>query len=235
MPPQLTGITVPASVNTTAGAQTVNAKVSATDASGITLIYAAWVSPSSGQYTYGYTQPSAADAFLGTWTVQFTLPQNSQPGVWTPYFVLLEDASGLYSILYQTDLTALGISASFTVVSNAVPPLLTAIKVPSSVNTSAGAQTVNGTVSVKDSSGMVDIAIVWLSPSGTQETDALTQPSAADAFLGTWPIQFTLPQNSEAGVWKVYEVELIDAAGLYSILSQSDVAALGISANFTVQ
>jgi hypothetical protein len=199
------------------------------------LILVYWVSPSSGQYTYAYTQPSAADALLGTWPIQFTLPQNSQPGIWTPYLVELVDASGLYSILYQSDLTALGISASFTVVSNAAAPLLTAISIPSSVNTSAGAQTVNGTVSVKDTSGITAIYILWLSPSGTQETYALTEPTAADMFLGTWPIQFTLPQNSEAGVWKPYVVELVDGAGLYSILYQSNLAALGISANFTVQ
>jgi hypothetical protein len=235
VPPVLTGITVPSSVNTTAGAQTVNGTLSATDASGITLILVYWVSPSSGQYTYAYTQPSAADALLGTWPIQFTLPQNSQPGIWTPYLVELVDASGLYSILYQSDLTALGISASFTVVSNAAAPLLTAISIPSSVNTSAGAQTVNGTVSVKDTSGITAIYILWLSPSGTQETYALTEPTAADMFLGTWPIQFTLPQNSEAGVWKPYVVELVDGAGLYSILYQSNLAALGISANFTVQ
>jgi len=237
MPPQLTAITVPASVNTTAGAQTVNATVSVTDTSGMALILVYWQSPSGGQYTYGYTEPTAADAFLGTWTIQFTLPQNSEPGIWKVYAVELVDASGLYSILYQKDLTALGISANFTVVSNAnaTPPLLTGIKVPSSVNTSAGAQTVNGTVSVKDSSGMAYILVEWVSPSGAQYTYALTQPSAADAFLGTWPIQFTLPQNSEAGVWKVYVVELVDTSGLYSILYQSDLATLGISANFTVQ
>jgi uncharacterized protein YjbI with pentapeptide repeats len=187
--------------------------------------------PGSVSYASGTGSLVSGTTSNGVWQINLSIPQNASVGTWTIYYVEIIDGAGNARILYSTDI-APTFPDTFKV-SNSTGPQTIGLSFPALVDTSAGPQTVNGTITTKDmAASLSNIFIVFNDPSGNSGPSvALTGPIAP----GVTSFQFTLPQNSQPGIWKVYYVYLIDQAGSRQLLYASDLAALGLPTTFQVQ
>jgi hypothetical protein len=111
---------------------------------------------------------------------------------------------------------------------------------PSSVNTSAGAQSITVTAGVTDDLSGLDVSnlnqfeIRFRSPSYSQFVDAvasnLVSGSAIDCVVSG---SMTLPAFAESGVWTVEYVMLRDQVGNMRVLNSSQLSGSGFPTTFT--
>jgi hypothetical protein len=224
---------VPSAVDVTSGPKSIAFTLGITAPSGVSVVAVEAFGP-RGQFSDMLGTQISGTALNGVWQANLPVPQSAQGGIWQIY-VGIVDQVGNVRFLAPADLLSQGFANSFSVTSNATLPVLTGVTLPPVVDTTGGPKIVGGTVSASDPSGFALIYLVWVSPSLAQYSYAFVLPSPTDALLGTWPFQFTLPQNSEAGTWKLYYAELVDTQSRLSILGPADLAAMGITGNFIVK
>ena len=248
-PPTLTALSFSAtSVNVSATAQnlTVNATIT-DDKSGVNYGYVVFTSP-SGQ-TAGYPQSGfftimSGNNLAGAYQTTVAFPQFVEPGVWT-VSVYLRDNAGNSITLQSATLVSLGFPGTLTVVDSTPdttpPTLLGASFSPSTVNTSAGPQTITVSLQVADSqSGAVFSnssscgTNVSLSRAGTSATESLlllgsnfTRVSGT-AQNGVWQATLIMPQYS-GGNWALSQVCLSDAVTNRVYLTSTQLTAMGIN------
>jgi hypothetical protein len=120
---------------------------------------------------------------------------------------------------------------------------------PTSVDTSAGPQTITVTARITDdlagvfawedhdpaSPAPIYVNWLWLSsPSGLQlATGALTERISGNAFDGVYQTDVVLPAYSERGTWTVTSLELGDKAGNKARLAAVTLAQAGYPTTFT--
>jgi hypothetical protein len=163
--------------------------------------------------------------------VSLPIPQNTSVGTWTIYYIEVSDAAGNNRIFNSTDI-APNFPDTFKI-SNSTAPQVIGLSLPGLVDTSGGPQTVTGTITTKDlAASLTNVLIYFNDPSGTiANLASLTGPIAP----GPTQFQFTLPQNSQPGIWSVSYIYLIDQAGGVQFLYTPDLAALGIQTTFQVK
>lgn len=238
-PPSLMALSFSsATVDVTAGAQ--NLTVTATvvdDLAGWSWGYILFTSP-SGQTSYGYFYRLTGTALNGIYQAAAPFPRHAEPGVWTATVYLWDTTEN--SITYSSaSLLGHGFPSRVTVVDatpDTTPPTLKSASIsPSSIDTSAGPQTVTITLEVTDDLSGTECGDSWpcrmyayLTRDGISSLSVLnfhrTTGSARD---GLWEAQLVMPQYS-GGSWSLAYVELGDRATNRIYLYGTQLAAMGI-------
>ena len=241
--PELVALTFePSEMDISAGAATITVTAKATDdLSGIRNMGYFLERPSGMKENSGrglrWVNGSSTD---GTYVGRLTLPQYSEKGTWRIYTVYLYDEVGNSREYRSAELAALGLPASFEVVSSQqdiTPPELVAITIePSEMDTSAGGATITITAKATDDlSGIRNMGYFLERPSGMKENSGRglrwVNGSSTD---GTYVGRLTLPQYSEKGTWRIYTVYLYDEVGNSREYRSAELAALGLPASFEV-
>src|ERR1022692_4398432 len=259
-PPTLVSVKVsPDPVDAQQSPQTVTIKLGATDnLSGVDFtepqfIYDAvtFTSPSGNETinVRGATFTLVSGTPLnGVWQSTFTVSNYSESGAWTLTEVTFPDAVGNFQAYNATQLAALGLATTLTVEStpDTTPPQLTGLTLtPTSVNVSAGPQTITASFTLTDNlSGVFfptgannSFVFQISSPSGKQSQwrsgNDFTMISGTP-LNGQWQITFPIPQYSEPGTWSIQQLTLQDAANNSVTLNAAAISALGLSPSITV-
>ena len=247
-PPTLVALSFSAaSVNVSTAAQTLTVNATITDdLSGFNYGYIEFTSP-SGQ-TAGY--PSVYFARIsgtdlnGGYQVAVAFPKFVEPGVWTASVRLMDNAGNSITLPSAT-LVSDGFPGTLTVVDSTPdttpPTLLGASFSPSTINTSAGPQTITVSLQVADSQSGADFSNssacgwnVYLSRAGASATESLLLWGgnftlvSGTAQNGVWQATLTVPQYS-GGNWSLTNVCLSDAATNRVNLTSAQLTAMGIN------
>lgn len=246
-PPELTSLTIePAAIDVTGGDQEITVTLGATDSpSGVDLddTHIAIRSPSSGVIHYGYGWNFSlidGDNLEGRWQGTITLPQFSEAGTWTVYYIQLRDTAANRLFLYEDDLWSLGLSPEFEIIStpeDTSPPELVDLSLtPILIETTSGPASVYVTLTLTDDLSGVDYCRVRLnSPSAGQYRWAyIRQLAEGTPLAGTWGGDAYFPQYSEEGTWRVDYVYCYDKVRNSKYLDTVAVAGLGLPTEVVV-
>lgn len=249
-PPTLVALSFSAStVNVSTAAQnlTVNATITDDLSGENNYAYIKFTSPSgqtAGLPQAGYFTRISGTNLNGGYQKTVPFPKFVEPGVWTAS-VYLKDNAGNSITLQSTTLVSLGFPGTLTVVDSTPdttpPTLLGASFSPSTINTSAGPQTITVSLQVADSqSGAVFsnssscVVDVYLSRAGTSATNSLELWGSnftlvsGTAQNGVWQATLTMPQYS-GGSWALNQVCLSDAVTNHVSLTSTQLAAMSIN------
>jgi hypothetical protein len=235
-PPQLAAFSLsPTSVNTAAGAVTVNVNFTVTDnASGVLYFEAAFLDPFGSPVQRVSTLFSPATTVSATRALTFQ--RFSTAGTWTVSSIFLADAAGNTRIMDTNAIAAAGFPTTLQVGSpqDTNPPSLTAFSInPGSVNTTAAPATVQlNFTATDDLSGVTGIQVSLLSPSGGSSQQASS--SFAPSTTTTSSVTITLPRGAEPGSWTVNGLFLTDAAGNSLTLDTNGINGKGFPTTLTV-
>ena len=159
----------------------------------------------------------------GTWQAIITIPPFVEPGLWNLSSLWLVDEAGNKS----TDaLQKSGLKATLKVASkgDTTDPVLKSAKLqPNVVNVSSGDAVVTLQYTAEDDLSGVSAgnpcqadAFLLVSPSGSHSAKAsycMAKLIDGDELSGTWQVEITIKQFSEAGKWKLVKLMLADNAG----------------------
>ena len=110
---------------------------------------------------------------------------------------------------------------------------------PETIDTSSGDQVVSFTVTAEDDIQLDDAYVRVEGPSGIGRSDYAYVTNSDDysgtATSGTFTLDITIPQSSEAGTWTLYSVEVDDNLGQEKDLRSSDLATAGWDYTFENQ
>ena len=180
----------------------------------------------------------------GSWRATHTIPRYSEAGTWTIDFISLEDNAANFQFLDTPQLSSLGLTTTFAVVSSrsdTTPPTITGFDfTPKLFDTSNGPQAVTVTFNVTDDLSGADLStadrfcegVQFVSPSGGQVNfSCFLQLTAGTPLNGTWQGSVFFPQYEESGTWKASIFRVKDTADNLLSLSTAQMAAL----NFPVE
>jgi hypothetical protein len=249
-PPQLVSLSIaPTAVDVTLAAATVGITTRVTDdLSGVQFVCAALRSPSGTQTTntncVGRTSGTALD---GTYLVNLSIPRFSAAGTWNPDSLQLRDNAGNFLFLTTANLQSRGFSTGVSVTSttpDTQAPTLTSLNfITPAVDVSSGGQNVVLTVGIADNLSGVDLTrfvgfrMVLTSPSGLQNQYIAMQdfiPTAGNNLNGTYQITHLMPAFSEAGLWRISSLVLVDLAGNQVFLTTAAIQSAGMPTTFVV-
>jgi hypothetical protein len=110
--------------------------------------------------------------------------------------------------------------------SDVTPPQLTSMSFsPTTVDTSSGPASITVSFAGKDDlSGISQVMVGFLSPSGNWQYDDQGSVSGTTNFAGTATVEF--PQFSEAGIWKLGDIRTVDLVGNVKSFSPVEITAL---------
>jgi len=251
-PPVLTGFNFsPGSVDVTNGDATVDVTLHVTDdLSGFSSAYVQLYSPSYGQEISTFNvQLTSGTVLDGDAQGTLTIPQLSEAGDWSVYWIDLRDATGNSQVLDKATLMSLGFPTTLTVISqdqDVTPPQLNSFNIsPTSIDVSSGPQSTTFTMGITDDKSGLNfcqgsvcyITIRLQSPSGKQsqqETGRNVQLLSGTLQNGVWQVVVTLPRYAEAGVWKVNYLYLLDMTGNSVYLNAANLQSRGFPSTLTV-
>lgn len=213
--------------------------------------------PGTGQSRHGIFVLASGTLNDGTFQAQVIFPQNSAGGTWKVGGFILTDNIGNRVDISTADLAARGFPTDVTnvaTVDDHTPPALAGLTfTPTTVDTSAGAAGVTVTLQVTDDlSGVGNIPqaqqfgsvifsfmqVDFRSPSGGQRQRLVGFGQfnlISGTFQnGTWQGTLTFPQFSEAGTWKVDDVNFTDAVGNHASLNNAILRSLGFNSELVV-
>ncbi|MDQ3962690.1 MAG: hypothetical protein M3277_02065 [Actinomycetota bacterium] len=169
----------------------------------------------------------------GVYEVQVTLPRYSPQGDWRVQNVRVEDEAGNGRYYFREHLEQLGLSTTFTQagVGDSNPPQISSLEVgPTSVDTSAGPQTITATAAISDDiAGVQRAFLVFLSPERRQRLHVPLEPtSTPDVLSGTG----TLVRYSMQGTWTLDEIVAIDHADNRLVIWGDQLVPAGFARSF---
>ena len=220
---------------------------------GYSVSQISFVSPSGTQHagTYFTTdQLAAGNPDDGIYTNTLWLPQFSEPGTWSLNSLMLVDAAGNERQIGLAEALNLGLSAEFTVqgTGDVTPPQLCSLDFsPRRIATDDSSQSIAVRVRlVDDMSGMSNsvpyyswgqASAMFQSPSKRQSASVsfgAWNRAAGSNLDGVYSNTMILPHYSETGVWTLYYVSLMDAAGNSTNLDLAGLRQLGFPTEFAV-
>jgi hypothetical protein len=127
-------------------------------------------------------------------------------------------------------------SLVYAQLSDTTPPTLVSFSFsPTSVDVTAGPQSVTFTLGVTDDlSGVASAYIKLMSPSGKQSLEETAYSFFANPLNVTLQTTISIPQFSESGVWKVESISLFDLVGNRATLSTTFLATMGFPTDLMV-
>jgi hypothetical protein len=175
----------------------------------------------TGEATFAKLSGTETD---GMYEATVTFQQYIQSGTWKVRAVRLVDSVGNVAELSASQLEAKSLPDTVTVTSvedTQAPALATFSVSPSTVNTTASAQTATVTAEITDNlSGFAHGSVVFESPNGKVLTKiASFTKLSGTATKGLYEAKVPFKQYVEAGTWKVSNVNLVDDVGNEANLS----------------
>jgi hypothetical protein len=233
-PPSITGVSVsPPSVATCTEAQTATVTVSASDTpAGISTMRVLLAGPDS-QDVSAYATLQSGSAQSGIWAAALKLPAYSAQGEWA-ISVQAYDRVGYETFLMPSQLQSDGYPHAIqqTCAGDNTPPRITALTVdPSSIDTSAAAQTVAVEAHATDDLSGVASVTATLS-SGSQTVSAPARLQNGGDLSGNWLADLTLPQYSRQGTWQL-SLRAADNIGNTITISSAQLAEMGLPATIS--
>src|SRR5215831_5559029 len=136
----------------------------------------------------------------------------------------------LVATLYLTQ------SSLIAQVSDTRPPKLASLCLsPLTVQVSAGPQPLAISMDVTDDlAGVSFVKVTVTSPSGKQDQFALLSLTGGDNLNGIWNGAITMPQFSEAGLWRVKSIEVWDGVGNLARFDNSMLQTMAFPSDFTL-
>jgi len=242
-PPALVDFSfTPSTVDVSSGPATVQVTIHATDdVSGIDYVSSYFISPSGEQRVYFSTRNLVSGTINdGVYSDTMTVPQFSEAGTWATERICLRDNLVKDNCIYTSELQAAGFPTQLTVSSGAPdtsPPALVDFSfTPSTVDVSSGPATVQVTIHATDDvSGIDNVSITFLSPSGDQRVHFSTRNLVSGTINdGVFSDTMTVPQFSEAGTWTTDRVCIRDNLGKDNCIYNSELQAAGFPTHLTV-
>ena len=242
-PPTLSSFSFsPTTVDTSASAQSISVTAHVSDdIAGVEYGAFSFVGPSN-QHLSGYFDASdrtSGTALDGTYQINVSVPRSTAEGTWTVGYFETRDQAGNYRQLRTADLSAAGFQTSFTQTGagDTTPPTLSSFSFsPTTVDTSASAQSISVTAHVSDDIAGVEYgAFSFVGPSNQHLSgyfDASDRTSGT-ALDGTYQINVSVPRSTAEGTWTVGYFETRDQAGNYRQLRTADLSAAGFQTSFT--
>jgi hypothetical protein len=255
-PPALASLTIsPASVDTSAAAQTVTVTARITDAVSGVGPYATslWFSsPGGSKSVSAYLDASrriSGTAQDGTYQVAITVPRYSEQGTWRLNALYLNDVAGNSASYSASQLVDAGLQSSFdqTGIGDITPPVLSSFSfTPGTIDTGAAARTITVTAHITDDlSGLGNSAayccyppnnvVSFTSPSGSRTLTATFDGSkriSGTAADGIYQATITVPRYAEQGSWRISTANFADAAGNTRTMAPGDFATAGFTTSF---
>jgi hypothetical protein len=190
---------------------------------------------SPGRSTLAFTlapcEQTSGTKTAGTWRCWIHFPRGGEAGTWTVEQVTLGEVSGHHRFYTVEELRAAGWPYTVQVSGPAADtegPVLTGFSIdPDSTDVSDAADTVRLTVSASDASDITGVYVVFLSPSGAVINPASCALESGTARDGAWGCNLHVARYTEAGIWQVQNVQMVDELGHISYVLNADVAGAG--------
>jgi hypothetical protein len=239
--PELRGLSYsPAEFETGDGAVSVVVSIRAQDdRSGVVEAAVTFRSPSNGQIHFCAIRRHAEHPLVLEGTCEVSFPQFSEAGRWRVEAVDLADAVGNSRRRETAELRAAGFDVELSVAgaNDVDPPELVALAfTPDIIDPSSGGASVQVSLrAIDDIAGITGASVSFRSPSDAQIRFchvALATPNAGLEFEGGCSV--TLPQSSEAGVWRLQAVELQDAASNSVRIETAELSSASFPTALTV-
>jgi len=202
------------------------------DASQISTVALMMRSPSQSTLAFGTgCELVEGTETAGTWRCWVHFPRGGEPGTWTVEQVTVGDAGGHVRAYTTAELRAAGWPYTVQAASSGTDtegPVLTGFSIdPDSVDVSDAADTVRLTVSASDASDVVSVFAGFRSPGGELTNAASCALESGTARDGTWGCSLHVARNTEAGIWRVESIQMVDELGHTTQALNADVAAAG--------
>lgn len=243
VPPQIVALSFPSTVDVTESETRATFTLNITDdQSGVSGFSMGFTSPSGTAVNFPFFAPDLISGTpnSGVWEETIIFPPFIEPGTWEIRSIYITDLAS-NSASYNTEtLTSLSLPTGFTVLSagyDADPPEVVDMSFsPSTIDVSTGHQLVTLRAHITDNLAGLESAFANLeSPSGPQTI--LSRRSmhrvSGTAQDGMYVVDFDIAQYSEAGSWKIRDIDLTDQARNRIVLKTSDLEPV-ISAGLAV-
>ena len=228
----------PPTIDTGSASANVSVTFTITDATANASYFEmSFVDPSGAQVLRGIKNltpaPSVSDS------VSVTFPRFSAAGTWKVLAVFAADTAGNTTLLDTAGLAANGFHTDLVVTSvvDAVPPGVSAFSfTPTTIDTSVADKTVTVNFTATDDRSVGSFFAGFVSPSG--QTTRGTRVNAPGDFLPgpsvTSSLAIVFPKLSEAGVWKLSFINIVDSAGNTNFIDAPTAAGMGFPTDLTV-
>ena len=250
-PPVLVGVVPisPNSVDVSTGAKSVTVTTHVTDdLSGVSSVCQVFTSPSGNQHTLTSCSSRVSGTALdGIYSASIQIPRYVEAGVWNLDQFSAFDNAGNRLFYSTSNLQALGFPTALLVTSSPADthaPLVTSLSIVApATDLSSGPANVTITIGLSDDLSGVDLTrfigfeMVLASPTGKQQQYIAKEDFhllSGTNLNGTYQITHSFPQYSEAGLWSVSNIALVDAVGNQTSLPKSSLQAQGFNVSFTV-
>ncbi|MBU1679505.1 MAG: T9SS type A sorting domain-containing protein [Bacteroidetes bacterium] len=238
VPPVLTGIVLnPSTANATAGPDTVEVTITATDEnSGLKSFTITFSSPSESQLAYGFAL--FEDGVLtGSATCKVEIKEFSESGIWDIKSIYLFDQADNNREYNHSVLQLLGYKQQLIVYSNQdiVGPMLTNLTIdPVTIDVRQAADTAAFSLTSTDNlSGLLSGIIAFKSPTNVHQVSANIQFEKG-SLSGTREGVFIFEKYCEAGIWIIDFIKLVDVIGNQTELTVFDIHFWGFPDTITV-
>lgn len=234
----------PSTVDVSNGAATFTLMFHITDdLSGFDSGGVLFISPSGQQVASGSIgmPPQSGNLNDGAYQGAVTISLFAESGTWTLAFVDLRDKVGNRALIRTPELQAAGFPTTLSVVSvqDVKPPdLLSFSFAPSTVDVSAGPETVMITAHITDDiSGFESGGVLFISPSGQQVASGTIArpPVSGNVTDGVYQATLTIPRFAESGVWTLAFVDLRDQVGNRALIRTPELQISGFPIELTVR
>jgi Ca2+-binding RTX toxin-like protein len=238
--PQLTGLTLPTTIDVTSGRADVTFGSTASDAgSGISSLRLSFTRPDGG-----YGGAATFYSFVDDWSDGSSLTQTSyymtdDPGIYTLSSAEVTDEAGNVRTYTTAQLAAAGMRTTFTIVADTDAPRLTGLTLPDNVDVHAGNQEARFAAEGADTggSGISQVRILVAPPAGS--TQGYTYINLYD-FVDDWSdgssaTDYTIYTTFAPGTYTVESLEIQDFAGNITTYTKAQLRDdLHLSTSFTV-
>ena len=238
--PQLTGLTLPTTIDVTTGRADVTFESTATDAgSGISSLRLSFTSPGGG-YGGAVTFYSFVDDWSdGRSVAEYSYYVADDPGTYTLSSAELTDEAGNVRTYTTAQLAAAGMRTTFTIVADTSAPRLTGLTLPGNVDVHAGNQEARFAAEGADTggSGISQVRILIVPPPGsTQSSFYVNLYDFVDDWSdGSSATDYTIYATFAPGTYTVESVEVGDFAGNLTTYTTAQLRdELHLPSTFTV-
>ena len=226
--PILTGLTLPLSIDVGAGQKSVSFSASTIDDNAGVSSVVVNLDNALSSTRYDSTKVLSLDS-TGKDTSTIVSPY-TQAGTINIASIVVQDWASNSKTYLPSDLIALDMPTSFTVVTDTKAPILKSLTLPATVDLSAGQKTISFAATVTDDNSGVNRVDVYL-----DKNLSTTSGTTSSFYLGgSGSASTTVQKYSQSGTFNISYVDVSDVVGNSKTYSAADLAALGIKTSFDV-
>ncbi|MEM1431008.1 MAG: calcium-binding protein [Pseudomonadota bacterium] len=247
LPPELTGFTLPSTVNLGAGDATITYSAAASDAGGVSSVWITFDRPIIGSAgptsTWLMREEFGEDFTQAPISRDLSISRFNTVGPVTVTDITVYDDAGNASSYSTTDLQALGLPTGFTIADttpDAAPPELTGLTLPGIIDLTGADEGIETSFTVAASDD-AEIEGVWLTferpASGTNDAAnrwLVYASSEEDWAAGPLSRTVLIDDATPPGDIVLFSVTVYDIAGNATVYEREDLEALDLPIGFTI-